>query len=152
MVLSCDAIKYTCKNICYVPVYKLVFHFTSLYPTMAVFSSLGLWTTADDIQSLCRIYSQVACQEEEDALFFWRHYSGGQEITIYYFDQYHNTFLMNVLLKVVKQYVIVFGCVSPVHGLAHTLHSLGHFDNPARKVHQWCTEETWRRRGGTNAL
>lgn len=41
--------------------------------------SAGLWITANDLQSLCGIHTQVTCQEEEDALFLWRHHSGGKD-------------------------------------------------------------------------
>lgn len=151
-------------------VYKLVFHFKMpkysllyYYYCTATFELIyvpprlypvGLRTAADDLQSLCRIYTQVTCQEEEDALFLWRHHSRGEERVCYALlinttSTFLNIKIMN--LHAVHRWclVIVSGCFSKVHGLAHTLHSLGHPDNPACKVHQWCTEKTRRRRGGT---
>lgn len=60
-----------------------------------------------------------------------------------------NFFVANKIYRHHYCLVIVSGCIFTVYGLANTLHSTSHLDNPACKVHQWCTEETRRRRGGT---
>lgn len=100
---------------------------------------VGLWTAADDLQSLCRIYPQVPCQEKEDALFLWRHHSGGKDTWSAV------TFSVDVLPWIEFE-LSAFN--STVYGLAHTLHSLGNLNDTACKVHQRCTEKARRRGGG----
>lgn len=103
--------------------------------------SVGLWAPANDIQSLCRIYTQILCQEEEDALFLWCNHSGGK------------TFLLFIDKRLLMLFWITFDCnyfgnTFTVYGFTYTLHGLGDLYNPACKVHQWCTEKIRRRRGG----
>lgn len=43
-------------------------------------SFLGLWTSADDVQSDGRLPAQISSQETEDAEFFWCHSAGGETL------------------------------------------------------------------------
>lgn len=53
--------------------------FHSYFFSFAIASlwSVGLWAATNDLQSFCRIYTQILRQEEEDALFLWCNHSGG---------------------------------------------------------------------------
>lgn len=72
-----------------------------------------------------------------------------QEVKVFNYDLIRDCFFTRCFLMTPFNVWIYLCYTTTVYGFTHTLHSLGNLYHPARKVHQRCTKEIRRRRGGT---